>query len=95
MSEQMRDYRLIRGDGIVVAFRGRKAYQIGKAGIYETEGGNRVFQYAPHGNMIDLYVERIPSDAFLRQQMIAEHCTPIEMQGILSHLGQPTEIMIP
>lgn len=90
-----RNWNIKRGDGVTVTFTGRKVQHAGKCSVYLTTGGNYVMQYAPYGNTIDLIVKQLPDDVFLRQQVLAEHCTPLELQKTMTVFGQPERVMIP
>lgn len=94
MKSQMRLHKIRRADGRVVEFTGRKSYQVGKAGLYETEAGNHVFQYAPHGNRINLVVEPLPSNIADAESLMGQHCSPFEMIGMRRAIGAADALKI-
>ncbi len=92
--DRMMDHVIRRGDGRTVEFHGRKIAYKGRAAVYETCGGNRVFKYAPLGNALGLIVEKLPEDKSQTQAVLEKHCSAIELEYLLRALGEPSSIFI-
>lgn len=89
----IREWNIKRADGRMVQFRGCKDKHVGRAAIYKTVGGNRVFQYAPNGNGIGLKVIKLPELDHEAISVIEKHASPDEFARLADYIAKDGSVI--